>query len=80
MTREEIIVKLTPIAEEVFQKPGMVLTDDMSAQNVDTWTSLAFMQFLTAIEGQFGFKFKMMELLKLKTMGNILDSMEQHLA
>lgn len=80
MTREEIIVKLTPIAEEIFQKPGMVLTDDMSAQNVDTWTSLAFMQFLTAIEEQFGFKFKMMELLKLKTMGNILDSMEQHLA
>lgn len=80
MTREEIIKQLTPIAQEVFQKPELVLTDNLSAQNVDTWTSLAFMQFLTAIEEQFGFKFKMMELLKLKTMGDILTSMEQHLA
>ncbi|MBQ0153334.1 MAG: acyl carrier protein [Bacteroidales bacterium] len=80
MTREEIIKQLTPIAQEVFQKSELVLTDNLSAQNVDTWTSLAFMQFLTAIEEQFGFKFKMMELLKLKTMGDILASMEQHLA
>lgn len=80
MTREEIIKQLTPIAQDVFQKSEMILTDDLSAQNVDTWTSLAFMQFLTAIEEQFEFKFKMMELLKLKTMGDILTSMEQHLA
>lgn len=80
MTREEIIEQLTPIAQEMFQKPEMVLNNELSAQNVDTWTSLAFMQFLTAIEEQFGFKFKMMELLKLKTMGDILTSMEQHLA
>lgn len=80
MNREEIIVKLTPIAQEIFQKPEMMLSDNLSAQNVDTWTSLAFMQFLTAIEEQFEFKFKMLELLKLKTMGDILSSVEQHLA
>ncbi len=80
MTREEIISKLTPIAEASFQKSGMVLTNDMCAQNVDTWTSLAFMQFLTAIEEQFGFKFKMMELIQIKTMGNIIDAIGSHLS
>ena len=80
MIRTEIINQLTPLAQEVFMKPELVLTDDLSAANVDTWTSLAFMQFLTAIEEKFGFKFKMMELVHLKTMGDILNAMEQHLA
>ena len=80
MTREEIIKKLTPIARTIFENQDMVLVDDMSADNVATWTSLAFMQFLTEIENQFGFKFKMMELFNLKTMGNIIASIEKHMA
>lgn len=80
MNREEIIEKLTPIARAIFKKQDLVLADDMSAENVQTWTSLAFMQFLTEIENQFGFKFKMMELFSLKTMGNIIASIEKHMA
>lgn len=80
MTREEIIEKLTPIARTIFENQDMVLADDMSADNVATWTSLAFMQFLTEIENQFGIKFKMMELFNLKTMGNIIASIEKHMA
>ena len=80
MERSEIIEKLTPIARTIFENQDMVLVDDMSADNVATWTSLAFMQFLTEIENQFGFKFKMMELFNLKTMGNIIASIEKHMA
>ena len=80
MNREEIIEKLTPIARAIFANPELVMTEDMSAENVPTWTSLAFMQFLTEIENQFGFKFKMMELFNLKTMGNIIASIEKHMA
>ena len=80
MERSEIIEKLTPIARTIFENQDLVLADDMSADNVATWTSLAFMQFLTEIENQFGFKFKMMELFNLKTMGNIIASIEKHMA
>lgn len=80
MTRQEIIGQLTPIAREVFGMSELVLTDELSAENVDNWNSLAFMQLLTAIEEHFGFKFKMMELIQLNTMGDILDAMEKHLA
>lgn len=80
MTRAEVIEKLTPIARAIFENQELVLTDDMSADNVATWTSLSFMQFLTEIENQFGFKFKMMELFNLKTMGNIIDSVTSHMA
>jgi acyl carrier protein len=33
---------------------------------------------LTEIENQFGFKFKMMEILKLQNMGAIIDSIQTH--
>lgn len=78
MEKQEIIQKLTPIAQKIFDKSGLVLTDDMSAENVDTWTSLAFMQLLSAIEQEFGFKFKMMELLSLKSMGDIINAIAKH--
>lgn len=80
MKRQEIIDKLTPIAQMVFNQSDLALTDDMSAETFSAWTSLSFMQLLTEIENQFGFKFKMMELFNLKTMGNIIDAIESHMA
>lgn len=74
MNREEILSRLTPIAQKIFEKEDLVLTDELSAETLDSWTSMAFMMFLTEIENQFGFKYKMLELLKLQDMGAIVDS------
>lgn len=79
MTKEEIISKLTPIVRTMLKDDTLVITDDLSAANVPTWTSMAFMMLLTEIENQFGFKFKMMEILKLQNMGAIIDSIETHI-
>jgi acyl carrier protein len=78
MTREEIVNKLTPIAQSIFKNEALVLEDDLCAENVNEWTSLSFMQLLTEIENQFGFKFKMMEILRLQTMGAIIDAIQTH--
>ena len=80
MNREELKAEIEAIAREVFQKPELVITDAMSAADVDTWTSLSFMQFLTAIEDKYGFKFKMMELLHLQNMGAVIDATLKHIA
>lgn len=80
MTKFEIIDNLTPIIREAFQNENMVISDELSAENVETWTSLSFMQLLTRIEDVFGFKFKMMEIIQLKTMGDIVNAMEKHLS
>ena len=78
MTREEIISQLTPIAQAMLKDDTLVISDDLSAVNVPTWTSLSFMMLLTEIENHFGFKFKMMEILKLQNMGAIIDSIQTH--
>ena len=79
MDRIELTKEIEAIAREVFQKPELVVNDGMSAADVDTWTSLSFMQFLTAIEDKYGFKFKMMELLQLRNMGAIVDASLRHI-
>lgn len=80
MNREELTLVIQGIAREIFAKPELVITDTMEAADVDTWTSLSFMQFLTAIEDKYGFKFKMMELLQLRNMGAVIDSTLKHIA
>ena len=80
MTRDDVIERLTPIASRVFNEEDIKLRNDMSAQTMDSWTSLSFMQLLTAVEEEFGFKFKMMELLKLETMGDIIDTILLHIS
>ena len=78
MNREQLVEEIQVIARDIFGKPELIIADAMSAADVDTWTSLSFMQFLTAIEDKYGFKFKMMELLQLRNMGAIIDATLRH--
>lgn len=80
MEREQLVVEVQELARDVFEKPNLVISDTMSAADVDTWTSLNFMKFLTAIEDKYGFKFKMMELLQMRNMGAVIDSTLKHIA
>lgn len=80
MNREELTLEIQAIAREIFAKPELVITDTTSATDVDTWTSLSFMQFLTAIEEKYGFRFKMMELLQLRNIGAVVDATMKHVA
>ncbi len=80
MTREELTLEIQTIAREVFQKPELVISDAIGAADVDTWTSLSFTQFISAIEQKFGFKFKLMELLQLRTMGAVIDTTLKHIS
>ena len=80
MEREDLQNEIQVIAREIFAKPELAITDATSATDVDTWTSLSFMQFLTAIEEKYGFRFKMMELLQLRNMGAVIDTTLKHIA
>ena len=80
MDRSELKSEIQAIARDIFEKPELLITDAMGASDVDSWTSLSFMQFLTTIEDKYGFKFKMMELLQLRNMGAVVDATLNHIA
>jgi acyl carrier protein len=77
MKREEIIEKLTAIFHEVFNDNTIVLTDEMTAADVENWDSLTHMLMISTVEEQFDVKFKLKELNKLKKVGDIVDILSE---
>lgn len=77
MNRNEIIEKLTPIFREKLGKNDLVLTDELSANDVENWTSLTHMLIMTKIEETFGVTFKLKELKKLQNVGDMISVLEE---
>jgi acyl carrier protein len=73
MTIEEITLALTSIFRKTFGDETLVLSDDMTANDVDNWDSLSHMLMITEIEDHFSIKFKLRELNKLKNVGILID-------
>ncbi len=78
--RNSIKETLTEIFRKVFSDEKIVITDAMSANDVAKWDSLSHMLMITAVEEKFGIKFKLKELNKLKTVGDLLNTIESKLA
>lgn len=72
MTQEEIKEQLTPIFRQTFSDQTLVLTDELSANDVEKWDSLTHMQLISNVEAKFGIKFKLKELNKLKKVGDLV--------
>ena len=77
MTKRHIVEKLTPMVREAFGNAELVVDPMMSAETVDGWTSLAFMRLLSQVEQGFGVKFKIMELVTIRTLGDLVDAIER---
>ena len=80
MNRNEIIEKLTVVFHEVFNDNSIVLSDEMTANDVEKWDSLTHMLMISTVEEQFGVKFKLKELNKLKKVGDIVEILQEKLS
>lgn len=77
MERTAIVEKLTSIFREIFSDGTLVLRDDMTAAEVDNWDSLTHMLMISRVEKEFGVKFKLKEVNRLNTVGDIIDLLIQ---
>lgn len=80
MERTQIIEKLTAIFRQIFRDDTLVLTDEMTANDVERWDSLTHMLMITEVENQFGIKFKLKDLKKLNRVGDLIVVVEARLA
>ncbi len=79
MDSNEIIEKLTVIFRTVFKNDGIVLRDDMTADDVDSWDSLTHMAMISEVEKCFSIKFKLKELNTLRQVGDLIATIESKL-
>jgi len=62
---------LEDLFAKVFEQPAQAFTDDSSAQNVVTWTSLRHVTLLMEIENAYNTRFTNTEMASMRSLGDI---------
>lgn len=70
---ETVMEKMTGIFRGVFDDEKLVLNDDMSANDIEEWDSLAQINLVLAIETTFNLKFRAVEIESLANVGEMAD-------
>lgn len=73
MEKSEVANNLTKIFKEVLKNESLVLSDNLTANDVDNWDSLTHMLLITEIENTFAIKFKLKELNKMRNVGDMIQ-------
>lgn len=79
MESNEILARLSEIAADHFDLPGLRLTAETTAGDVPGWDSLAHIQLLMMIENAFGVRFKASEVSSFANVGQLADRIHTRL-
>ncbi len=79
MNTDQIYSQLTDIFRDVFDDETLVLTPEMTANDVSEWDSLNHINLITAIEIRFKIKFKTAELEALRNVGQLVEVISKRL-
>jgi acyl carrier protein len=74
MTENQIIEKLTQIFNKVFKKNDIVIFREMTAADVNGWDSLSHVEMIANVEKEFSIKFKIKDVIKMKNVGDLIDT------
>ena len=77
MERNEILKRVEEIFREELEQEDLVLTDETTADDIEDWDSLMHITLISEIEGEFGFKFQMKDVVGMQNVGEMLDIIEK---
>jgi acyl carrier protein len=78
MNQAEVIAKLQTIFDDVFVEP-VQLTPQLTAKDVEEWTSLTHISLLVAVEKAFGIRFRVGEAEKARNVGEFANIIAERL-
>ena len=73
MDRDVVMKKVTGIFRDVFYDAELVVSDSTSAEDIEDWDSIMQITLIEEIERVFDIKFKLKEIVELKTVGQTVD-------
>ena len=79
MESTDLIDRITPIFREVFDDDGLVVTTEMTADDIDEWDSLSQIRLIVSHEIEFNVKFKTTEISDLRNVGDFIDLLKSKL-
>jgi acyl carrier protein len=80
MTQQEIIEKITPIFQEVFNDDELEVNIELTSEDIEEWSSLTQTIMLTKIEEVFGIVFKLREVAEMDNVEAIVSMIEEKIA
>ena len=79
MERADLIDRITSVFREVFDDDSLVLSPEMSADDIDDWDSLSHIRLIVSHEKEFGVKFKTTEIGDIRNVGGFIDLLKSKL-
>lgn len=79
MTKEEIYTKLNAVFQDVFDDDSIRVNDETTAADIEDWDSLSHITLISSIEAEFGVKFDMKTVLKMKNVGELVSIIQTKL-
>ena len=74
---DDILDKLQSIFRDVFDDSTLVLSVDISSDDIDGWDSLAQINIITACESEFGVKFGLNDIVNISNVGDLAGLIEE---
>jgi acyl carrier protein len=80
MTAQEILPVFTRILRELLFDDNVVLTMETRREDIPNWDSFNYINFIVAIEMEFGVKFKIADIESFENVGAIVEQMTKMLS
>ena len=76
MTDEQILSVLTGIFRDILEDDNLVLTPDLSAEQVPEWDSLSHVRLMLKVQKTFDVKFSAAQISGMKNVGDLVKIIE----
>lgn len=73
MSEQEIYERLNEVFRDVFDDDEIEVDAGTTADDIDDWDSLAHINLVSAVEDEFGIRFKMGEVSSMKNVGEMVE-------
>lgn len=80
MSKEELFEQLNEVFRDVFDDEEIVVSEATTADDIEDWDSLEYINLIVAVEKKFSVKFNMGEVNSFKNVGEMADKILEKLA
>ena len=77
---DDVQEQLLSVFRSVFEIDDLQIADDMTADNIEQWDSLAHITLITEVEKSFEVRFRNAEVARLKNIGDLKALVNKHLS
>lgn len=73
MGREEVYEQLTKVFRDIFDNEDIAINDNTTADDIDEWDSMEYINLVMAVEEEFSIKFTIPQVNGMKNVGEMVD-------